>query len=163
VKRSMQKPRLGRVLTFICVVVAWVLFAPMELGGQVKYIIISGSSMLPLMKNGDLVIVRIVPYYQVGDVVAYDHPEIGMIIHRIVEQKGEHFVLQGDNNGWIDGYSPTSNDIYGKLWLQIPQGGKIVVALKEPWNFSLLMGISILLIGWSWMKPSKPVHKRMRD
>jgi len=159
----MQKPRLESVFTIVCIVVIWVFFAPMELGGQVKYVVISGSSMLPLMTNGDLAIVRPAPYYQVGDVVAYDHPEIGMIIHRIVEQRGEHFVLQGDNNGWIDGYSPTSNDIYGKLWLQIPQGGKIVVAIKKPWNFSLLMGISILLIGWSWIKPVKPVHKRIRD
>jgi len=159
----MQKPRLGSVLTFICIVVTWVLFAPMELGGQVKYVIISGSSMLPLMTNGDLVIVRPVPYYQTGDVVAYDYPEIGTVIHRIVECHGERFMLQGDNNGWIDGYSPTSNDIYGKLWLQIPQGGKTVAALKEPWTFSLLMGISAFLIGWSWIKSDKPVRKRIRD
>ncbi|MFZ3070929.1 MAG: signal peptidase I [Anaerolineaceae bacterium] len=158
-----QKTRLESVLTIVCIVVAWALVAPTTLGGQLKYAIISGNSMLPLMTAGDLAIVREAPYYQIGDVVAYNHPEIGMVIHRIVAQHGEHFVLRGDNNSWTDGYYPTLSDIHGKLWLWIPRVGKAVAAIKEPWIFSLLMGMSILLFGWSWIKPSKTLRKRIRD
>ena len=71
--------------------------------------------MLPKFVNGDLVVVRQAPYYEVGDVVAYSYPGIGTVIHRIVEKQGNKFVLKGDNNTWIDGYYPTADEIYGKL------------------------------------------------
>ena len=42
----------------VCVVSAWILFAPLQLGGQAAYVIVNGNSMEPGFYLGDLVIVR---------------------------------------------------------------------------------------------------------
>ncbi len=158
-----QKRRRGILLSVLLLAVAWALLAPLELGGQLKYILINGSSMLPLMAKGDFAIVRAETSYQVGDVVAYDFPDLGTVIHRIIDKKGDQFVMKGDNNTWIDGYSPTADEIYGKLWVKIPGVGKAILALREPWAFGLLLGCCGLLFGMDWAKPQKRTRKRMRD
>src|SRR5208337_2550623 len=79
----------------------WMLFAPVKLGGQVSYVLVDGISMLPNFHTGDLVLVRQASAYQVGDVVTYHDPLMNAdIIHRIIGQQGDHFVLKGDNNTW---------------------------------------------------------------
>lgn len=158
-----QKRRRGILLSVLLLAVAWALLAPLELGGRLKYILINGSSMLPLMASGDFVIVRAEPSYQVGDVVAYDFPDLGTVIHRIVAQNGEHFVMKGDNNTWTDSYFPTAEEIYGKLWVIIPGIGTVVLALRQPIAFGLLVGFGALLFGMDWAKPQKRTRKRMRD
>jgi signal peptidase I len=69
-------------------------------------VIVNGISMEPGFHKGDLVIILAADSYHVGDIVAYRHPDIGPIIHRIVEQKDDRFVLRGDNNSWLDSYLP---------------------------------------------------------
>ena len=150
-------------MTILVIVIAWTIFAPLEVGGKVKYIIIDGTSMLPDLVNGDLVVVREESYYEVGDVVAYNYPGIGTVIHRIIEIQGDKFFLKGDNNTWIDGYSPTVDEIYGKLWIHIPGAGKIILKLKEPVFFALLIGIGAYIIGLDYVKADKPMHRRARD
>jgi signal peptidase I len=80
-------------LTILVIVIAWTIFAPLEVGGKVKYVIIDGTSMLPKFVNGDLVVVRQAPYYEVGDVVASSYPGIGTVIHRIVEKRNKFKVI----------------------------------------------------------------------
>ena len=160
---SKSTKSLNIILTILVIVIAWTIFAPLEVGGKVKYVIIDGTSMLPNFVNGDLVVVRQTPYYEVGDVVAYSYPGLGTVIHRIVEKQGNKFVLKGDNNTWIDGYYPTADEIYGKLWIHIPGAGKIILKLKEPVFFALLIGIGAYLVGIDYVKADKSVRRRVRD
>jgi signal peptidase I len=50
---------------------AWIIVAPLQLGGQSAYVIVTGNSMEPGFFLGDLVIVHPVLDYQVGDIVVY--------------------------------------------------------------------------------------------
>jgi signal peptidase I len=127
--------------------IIWIIFAPMSLGGQAAYVIINGNSMSPVYAKGDLVILRRVSAPQVGDIIAYHHPEIGPIIHRIIDTSGKKFIFKGDNNGWIDSYQPEQTELIGKAWIHIPRLGKGILWLRQP----LVMAALTALIGGLFM------------
>ena len=142
----------------------WILFAPPQLGGQARMVIVDGNSMQPGYHQGDLVIVHSADYYQVGDIVAYKHLQMGKyVIHRIIAEELNRFVLQGDNNTWTDGFKPTQAEIIGKHWIRIPKLGKVITWLRKPIYiafFASLLG-GILMINWykdktkSWKRTPK--------
>ncbi len=120
----------------------WLLFAPMKLGGQVDYIIITGNSMEPRVHQNDLIVVRKSDEYHVGDAVAYRNSDINRIVfHRIISGNSLHYIMQGDNNGWVDSYTPSASEIVGKEWLFFPGAGKTFAWLKQPLNATLFAGI----------------------
>lgn len=121
--------------------VVWVMFAPATIGGRVSYVIVNGNSMEPGLHKGDLVLVRHAATYQVGDVVTYQHPSIGPVIHRIVDRTGDRFILQGDNNGWLDSYHPATSEIAGAQWLHIPRVGTAIAWLRGSRLLLLLAAI----------------------
>ncbi len=120
----------------------WVACAPAQVGGKASYVIISGVSMEPHFHSGDLVIVQQASAYRVGDIVAYRNADIGgNVFHRIVGQELGRFILQGDNNGWLDSYQPTRDEIIGTLWVHLPQVGKAVRWVRVPLNMAFTVGI----------------------
>ncbi|MCX6034142.1 MAG: signal peptidase I, partial [Chloroflexi bacterium] len=125
----------------VLVVTIWIVFAPLQLGGQAAYVIVTGNSMEPGFHLGDLVIVHQVLDYQVGDIVVYRSAELkGFVFHRIIGKNLYHFILQGDNNSWTDSYQPIWEEMVGKLWIQIPKAGKAVQWLRLPINMALMSG-----------------------
>lgn len=134
----------------VSLVAVWIAFAPASLGGRVAYVIVNGISMEPAYHLGDLTIMRRATTYQVGDVVTYSDAEMkAYVIHRIIGVDQDHYVLQGDNNSWIDAYRPTNEEIIGKLWIYIPKLGKIFKWLRSPLNLALTMGLlgGVLMAG----------------
>lgn len=132
--------RLRLIVSLVLLSVGLVIFTPIQLGGQVAYVIISGNSMEPDFHLGDLAIVRASANYRVGDIVTYRHPTIGFVIHRIIAREFNHFVLKGDNNSWLDSYQPTSDEVVGKLWLHLPSVGKLLRQIRTPRNMALFTG-----------------------
>jgi signal peptidase I len=125
----------------VLVATAWVIFAPLQLGGQSAYVIVTGNSMEPGFHLGDLVIVHPELDYRAGDIVVYRNPELkGFVFHRIIGKTLDHFVLQGDNNSWTDSYQPTREEMVGKFWIQLPRAGKAVQWLRLPINMALMAG-----------------------
>ncbi len=60
---------------------------------------VKGISMLPTLKEGDCVNVRKEETYKVGDIIVYFYKEEGLLIHRIVGQKGpDKYLCRGDNS-----------------------------------------------------------------
>ncbi len=147
------------VITFIVVITIWILFAPTHLGGKVAYVILSGNSMQPDFSLGDLVLTRAQRNYVVGDVLAYEHPEIGYVFHRVVslDKKGD-FIFKGDHNAWEDSYHPSKEEIVGRLWWHIPKLGKTLEVLRSPWGFVIL----ILIFGFLLFTIAMPPKKELR-
>jgi len=138
----------GAVLTVITLAALWLLFAPTQIGGQAGYVIVAGDSMEPALSSGDLVIIRDTAESNVGDVVTYQHPELGVVIHRIIGIEGNRFILQGDNNSWIDSHEPVQSEISGKLWFAIPGAGRYLGLVQQPAALALLsivMGLTVML------------------
>ncbi len=104
--------------------------------------LVNGISMEPGFHTGDLAIMRLATNYQVGDIVAYADAQMNAnVIHRIIGIEGDRFVLQGDNNSWIDAYRPTRAEIVGKLWLHLVQLGAAVKWVQSPLNLALAAGL----------------------
>lgn len=120
---------------------------PRQLGGPVTYIVTSGNSMEPGIHAGDLVLARESADYDVGDVVAYDSPDVKKtVLHRVVDREGDAFVLQGDNNDWIDSHTPTRQEVYGRQWIHVPGAGKVVEWLRSPIGLAAVAGLVMLAL-----------------
>jgi len=137
---------LGRAALFVAVAAAWVLLAPSAFGGQTAYVIVAGASMEPALHQGDLVLARPAPSYDVGDIAVYMHPKVGPIIHRIVARDGPFYTLQGDSNSWLDSHTPTANEMIGRAWMTVPRAGAALRDLRSPAALALLSGLIGLIV-----------------
>lgn len=116
----------------------WVALAPQSLGGGFSYVFISGNSMAPGITDDDLVLLRAADDYDVGDAVAYTHPQLGTVLHRIVADDGYGFTLRGDNRTSDDSYHPAEHEILGRLWITVPNGAAVIREVQTPRNAALL-------------------------
>lgn len=149
--------------SLILAFIFWMTLAPTQLGGRVTYVIVDGISMEPGFSFGDLVLVQSKPAYGMGDAVVYRDPNMGSyIFHRIIGNELDRFVLQGDNNSWLDSYHPTHEEVVGKLWFHIPKLGKAIEWMRVPIHLSLITGLmgGVLMLNL-FNKQSK--NKRKRD
>jgi signal peptidase len=147
--------RIGLALT-LAILGAWfVLLRPMALGGPTSYLFVSGTSMLPTLETGDLVIAQSASTYEVGDVVAYHVPDGqpgagALVIHRIVGGSANGFLIQGDNRDQPDDWHPASDDIVGRLWVRIPGAGTAIAFIKQPGVLAPLaagLAVTFVLLG----------------
>ena len=136
------------------------LFAPTTIGGNFSYVTVTGNSMSPLVGTGDLVLLRRSSDYEIGQAVAYRHPQIGIVLHRIVADDGERFTLRGDNRAGEDTYQPTRSDVVGREWIILPNGGRVLRVLQRPRNLALLVAATLLLIFAGGKSTSGAAHRR---
>jgi len=121
----------------ILMITIWSLFAPTQFGGQTSYVMVAGASMEPTYYRGDLVVVRSEEAYSIGDVVTYNHPTLGPIIHRIVDKHGDDFVFKGDNNRWLDSHPLPEKSIIGKATFHLKDGATYLEKVRDPSNLSV--------------------------
>jgi signal peptidase I len=155
--RARTALRIARLALLATLVVAWVvLLRPQNLGGPAGYEIVSGTSMVPTLADGDVVVVREQERYRIGDVVAFRVPagDVGAghhVIHRIVGgTSSTGFVTQGDNRDAPDTWRPRHEDVVGKQWLHVPGGGAVVRWVASPLVLAALAGLvaaSLVLTG----------------
>jgi signal peptidase I len=123
-------------------------FWPSGLGGGTTYVATHGISMEPGFHTGDMAVLRPAGSYSVGDVVAYRSESLDTIVmHRIASGDAGGFVTQGDNNDWLDEDRPTSDEMLGRLFLRIPQGGTALDTLRSPGALALVAGAAFAVLG----------------
>lgn len=129
-------------------VVGWLLW-PSSLGGCTTLTIVSGESMEPTYYTGDLVVSRCGPV-EVGDVIVYSPPDVGgaRVIHRIVGGDETGWVVQGDNNDFLDPWEPTEENILGAAVLHVPQLGKLAALLLSPLTWISLLVVALAVVVW---------------
>lgn len=131
--------RLAVVGGLLLLAVGWLILAPSQLGGSSSYVVTHGNSMEPGFRAGDLAVIRSADDYQAGDVMAYHSDTLDTVVmHRIVAVEDGRWVLQGDNNSWLDPDRPTQDQLIGRLALRIPQGGLWLDRLTSPVALGLL-------------------------
>jgi signal peptidase I len=125
---------------------------PQRLGGRADWVMVSGTSMLPRLHTGDLVLVEHQSSYHVGEVVAYRVPkgEIGagyIVIHRIIGGNGRTgWKLQGDNRTAPDLWHPTDHDVIGSKLLRIPDAWFVLRLLHMPLMLGLFAGFAAFFL-----------------
>lgn len=124
----------------------WLYLAPSQLGGATRYAIVEGSSMAPLLSDGDLAVVRSTREVSVGDVVLHREPDLGVgVLHRVMRLEGNRLVLKGDANDFYDDVRPEAADVQGELWFSIPYAGSALTWIREPSHAALLVFVLTLL------------------
>jgi signal peptidase len=127
---------------------------PSTLGGCTTLTIVSGHSMEPTYYTGDLVVSRCgVP--EAGDVVVYTPAGVadGRVIHRVVGgSAGDGWVIQGDNNDFLDPWRPHQEDVLGIARVHVPGLGRLAAVLLDPWAWASLIVVAGGVLLW----PSRP-------
>lgn len=83
--------------------------------------------MHPTYESDDLILVFPSRTYGIGNVIAYESQQLGIVIlHRVVDRDGSGYITQGDNNDWLDPDRPADGDILGTARLRIPHVGRLL-------------------------------------
>src|SRR5437763_7335750 len=149
-------PRLPRARTVAALAVQIVLVTavlafclPQSLGGRAGWVLVSGTSMLPHLHTGDLVLIEHQSDYRVGEVIAYRVPkgQVGaghVVIHRIVGGNGRTgWRTKGDNRTAPDLWYPTNHDVVGAKLLRIPNAWFVLRVFHMPILLALFAGCSV--------------------
>src|SRR5690348_15843131 len=119
---------------------------PQSVGGRAGWVLVSGTSMLPRLHTGDLVLVERHSSYHVGEVVAYRVPkgQVGtghVVIHRIIGGNGRTgWTMKGDNRTAPDLWRPTDHDVIGSKLVRIPDAWFVLRLLHMPLVLGLFAG-----------------------
>lgn len=107
----------------------------------------TGTSMLPVIREGDFILVKKQDNYQKDDIISYKADDL-TVTHRIVEVEGAFYRTKGDNNTFIDGESVSKLSVYGKVVATLPGVGSAIIYLMEHKGLviGLLLGLVILAI-----------------
>ena len=120
--------------------------------------------MEPKLERGDLAVVREQGGYDLGDVVAYRHQELDRIlIHRIVAEEGEAFVLKGDANDFVDSGFPTERDVVGSLWVTVPYAGSALEWEQTPWHAAVIAAGATLILLAGGLGATKTRRRRPKS
>ena len=124
-----------KILAVIAIIPFVIYFWPATVGGDTTIMIVQGNSMLPTILPGSLVVAKTAPEYNVDDIVAYEADYSGakkIVVHRIIEERPNGFVIQGDNNPKKDVGLPTEDAILGKVLFSAPYMGDALGMLRNP-------------------------------
>lgn len=142
----------GHVLVAVLAVL-WVLeLRPGMLGGPAAYVRVSGESMEPGLRTGDVVVTRRRATYAVGDVVAYRVPagdpgEGHVVIHRIVGGDGRAgYRLRGDNRDEDDLWRPRDGDVLGEQRVRLPGLAWLASLVLSPPGLGLLAAFAAFIL-----------------
>jgi signal peptidase I len=150
---------------FVALAVGWFLLArPTVLGGEASYLKVSGQSMLPGLRTGDLALVRRDRGYEIGDVVGFrvppPQPAAGsIIIHRIVALDAGGYRTRGDNSPADDPWRIYGTDILGEMVLSIPRAGIAFDVLGTPAILAAVIGGLTVVI----VLTAEPIGRRPRQ
>jgi len=141
------------VFLVVALLLGWFLW-PSSLGGCTTLTIVSGESMQPTYYTGDLVVSRC-GEVGVDDVIVYSPPDVGgaRVIHRIIGGNAEDgWTMQGDNNDFIDPWTPSGEQVLGHAVVHLPSVGKVASILLSPLTWISLLLVALAIVLW----PSKP-------
>lgn len=129
---------------------------PSALGGNAEFLLVQGNSMLPTIEPGSFVITKTKPTYEIGDIVSYGtekYSDFGgrTIVHRIIKETNEGFIIQGDNNPKPDPGVIAPSAIRGEVVVFTPFLGYVLVLLRNP----LVMGVLAVAMMMAQMKTKK--------
>jgi signal peptidase I len=130
-RRQYGESNIGKVvgwsLVAVVVLAIWWFVFPPQLGGRTILLTTHGTSMEPLLHDGDLAILRKHDHYKVGEVVEYHSGALNApLLHRITsyDPASRTYTTQGDNNNFVDLDHPTDKQINGEMIKRYKGWGK---------------------------------------
>lgn len=120
------------------------------------YVIVS-QSMVPTININDAIVIKRInnDKYNIGDIISFfstEYSSDGMVItHRVVDKQPDtyntsFYTTKGDNNPRPDVDLVNTSNIYGKVFLILPQLGKMQQFLIQPKNFAICLLLPAFII-----------------
>ncbi len=145
---------LSGMLVLVMVGVIALLLSPRLVGAHL--LVVQSQSMEPVVPMGALVVSLPVSTSEiaVGDVVTYESRDpgggSGFVTHRVIERTGSgidlRFVTKGDASEAADLDPVSPGAIVGRATLIIPLIGFLVVGIRTPLGFMVLIGLPALVL-----------------
>lgn len=119
--------------------------------------VVQTGSMEPALHAGDLLFVKPVGDYDLGDIVVYPSGN-SLVVHRIVGISGTTLTTQGDANNTPD--TPfQQKEVLGKVVFSVAGLGYVFEFLKTPLGMLMIAGIAIALVELSFRHDKKLAEK----
>ncbi len=155
------------IVSMNCILVFKTLFYPKEVPsifGYKPFIVLSGS-MHPTFDYGDLIITKETKFadLKIGDVISFRNSDDSITTHRIIREENGCFVTQGDNNNKEDDGIICSKHLEGKYLNRIIGLGNVLLFIKEPLGFCLLMAILIIICIYLYLWEPKLKQRRKKE
>lgn len=137
-------------MAIVCLVVVGVLSfsSSGQLPSGYRSFLVQSGSMIPYLNIGDIVVIQPQQEYFKGDPITFYGPDNRIVTHRVLEIKEVNkqisFLTKGDANRDSDGDETTKEKVIGKVIAIIPKLGFLVVFVRSPLGFALLVAIPIL-------------------
>ncbi len=140
-------------LTGLFVLAIAVVFWPRALGGRVQLISVSGTSMLPTYKSGDLIVAVRDKAVETGEIAIYSVPSPHcaagkLVIHRLVDSTDKGLLFKGDNRPSRDPFYVPAGNVQSRPWLHIGGLGRVVSLFLKPWVLMLVVGLLVTWVLW---------------
>jgi signal peptidase len=118
------------------------------------------DSMRPALRAGDLLIIHAEPATGVrrGDIVSFRDPGLGgkLVTHRVVltHSSGRRidFLTRGDANPTPERWSVARKGSIGKLAIRVPDVGRGMAWMAEPWTRTILLTLTALLLSTALLR-----------
>ena len=139
-----------KIISVLVMIPLAIYFWPAALGGDTSFLIVQGKSMLPTILPGSLIVTKEAPEYHIDDIVAYEQREgraSKIVVHRIIDETENGFVIKGDNNPKKDAGFPNEDVIIGKIAFSTPYVGDLLGLFKNP-AFLIVEAIALTAIQW---------------
>jgi signal peptidase I len=153
---------LARITVIVCLTGAAIAIASQLFEGPASYVIVSGHSMEPNLRTGDLAVVVRHASYRRGDIVAYHVPDGdpgagAVVIHRVTGgSAASGYRTRGDNREGRDIWRPKPDDVIGSIAVRIPRAGLVPMALGTPLGLSIGAGLLAFFLLAGGGKPARP-------
>ncbi len=110
---------------------------PAALGGDTQFLLVQGQSMLGTIEPGSFVVLKAQEKYEEGDIIGYASEKQSSfagrnVVHRIIEEKPDGFILQGDNNPKPDPNIVRNDQIMGEVIFFTPFLGYVLLIMRNP-------------------------------
>ena len=79
---------------------------------------VHGDSMLPTLKDGEMVKIEERDEYKIGDIIAFYtiiEKQLKIVVHRVILVRKTYVLTKGDNNNFIDPIKVVYDIILGKV------------------------------------------------
>ena len=106
----------------------------------------TGSSMMPYINVGDLIIVKKEKNYKSNDVISFKTNENFVNTHRVIAVYDDFYKTKGDSNRFNDGEQIHIRNIYGKVILVINGFGNFYVFLYQNYIYIFIILAVLSLI-----------------
>jgi signal peptidase I len=115
---------------FICpliLIIGQTVSSRLNLPGSYKTFLVQSGSMAPAINTGDLIFVKPVASYQVGEIITFIDRDSKKVTHRVYKINYDNtFLTKGDANSVVDSGSVNPQQIIGKVFLSLPYLGYVI-------------------------------------